>query len=229
MAPAPSRPDADALAAIQMEEHRKKFDSHIAAAEQAQAQSRNGGLMSQARYEGIVSHLRVFDSLPRKERNYSIHQRYRIQLVGATAWLVPRAEANSLEGLKRYVHTGELFEVLLSEHQAIGHAKHETLHKAICKKYVNITRKVGDIFCQCCPGCIRAQPRPPGREGHKPILTHGFGARGQVDLIDMQSCPDGEYKWLLVYVDHGIKWCDVRALKSKKVSVPTKCPRHPLA
>jgi hypothetical protein len=50
-----------------------------------------------------------------------------------------------------------------------------------------------------------------------------------VDLIDMQSCPDGEYKWLLVYVDHGIKWCDVRALKSKKVSVPTKCPRHPLA
>jgi hypothetical protein len=142
MAPAPSRPDADALAAIQMEEHRKKFDSHIAAAEQAQAQSRNGGLMSQARYEGIVSHLRVFDSLPRKERNYSIHQRYRIQLVGATAWLVPRAEANSLEGLKRYVHTGELFEVLLSEHQAIGHAKHETLHKAICKKYVNITRKV---------------------------------------------------------------------------------------
>ena len=77
-------------------------------------------------------------------------------------------------------------------------------------------------------GCgLVAAVAPHGREGHKPILTHGFGARGQVDLIDMQSCPDGGLKWLLVYEDHDTKWNDVRALKSKKVSVPTPTAAAP--
>ena len=34
----------------------------------------------------------------------------------------------------------------------------------------------------------------------------------QLDLIDLQSCPDGDFKWLLHYVDHGLKVVDNRAL-----------------
>ena len=41
--------------------------------------------------------------------------------------------------------------------------------------------------------------------GIKNIVTEGFGVRGQVDLIDFQSMPDGEFKFLLNYIDHGIK------------------------
>ena len=52
--------------------------------------------------------------------------------------------------------------------------------------------------------------------GHKPILARGFGRRGQVDLIDFQSCPDGTFKFLLNYQDHGIKFHVSRALTSKR-------------
>ena len=52
--------------------------------------------------------------------------------------------------------------------------------------------------------------------GHKPILTHGFGSRGQVDLIDFQSYPDGTFKLLLNYQDHGIKFHGSRVLTSKR-------------
>ena len=41
--------------------------------------------------------------------------------------------------------------------------------------------------------------------GHVPILTQGFGTRGQVDLIDFQSIPDGDFRFLLNYVDYGTK------------------------
>ena len=41
--------------------------------------------------------------------------------------------------------------------------------------------------------------------GHQPILTSGFGTRGQIDLIDLQNAPDGEFKFLLTYIDHGTK------------------------
>ena len=36
-----------------------------------------------------------------------------------------------------------------------------------------------------------------------------------MDLIDMQTCPDGEYKWLLVYQDHFTKFVQLRPLKNK--------------
>ena len=41
--------------------------------------------------------------------------------------------------------------------------------------------------------------------GIKNIVTKGFCVHGQVDLIDFQSMPDGEFKFLLNYIDHGIK------------------------
>lgn len=49
----------------------------------------------------------------------------------------------------------------------------------------------------------------------RPITTDGFNVRGQVDLIDFQSTPDGEYKWLINYQDHGTKFLHLRPLKTK--------------
>jgi hypothetical protein len=33
----------------------------------------------------------------------------------------------------------------------------------------------------------------------KPIVSKDFNSRCQVDLIDLQSRPDGEYKFIMVY------------------------------
>lgn len=37
----------------------------------------------------------------------------------------------------------------------------------------------------------------------------------KVDYIDMQSNPDGEYKWIMVYEDHLTKYCIVLPGKTK--------------
>ena len=104
------------------------------------------------------------------------------------------------------------------------------------------------MFTECCPVCTKALPRKVSTAGHQPILTMGFGNRGQVctvrvpyrthtrdvavlppsctpvhvltpqvDLIDFQSCPDGEYKFLMNYQDHGVKFYDNRPLTHKTV------------
>ena len=39
--------------------------------------------------------------------------------------------------------------------------------------------------------------------------------RGQVDLIDFQSCKDGEFTFLMNFQDHGTKFLHLRPLKSK--------------
>ena len=40
-------------------------------------------------------------------------------------------------------------------------------------------------------------------------------SRAQVDLIDMQSQPDGDLKWILVYQDHLTKFEQLRPVTSK--------------
>ena len=53
------------------------------------------------------------------------------------------------------------------------------------------------------------------KEVVKPILTEELNGRWQVNLIDYQSRPDGEYKFVLVYQDHFTKYVLLRALKKK--------------
>ena len=50
------------------------------------------------------------------------------------------------------------------------------------------------------------------------ILSKEFSARGQVDLIDMQSLPHGSFKWIMVYQDHLTKFVVIRPLISKRAA-----------
>ena len=49
----------------------------------------------------------------------------------------------------------------------------------------------------------------------KPMLSETFNSRAQMDLVDMQSCADGEFKWIMVYQDHFTKFVQLRPLRSK--------------
>ena len=39
-----------------------------------------------------------------------------------------------------------------------------------------------------------------------------------MDLIDLQSCPDGPFKFLLNYQDHGVEFYDNHPLESKRTA-----------
>ena len=101
-------------------------------------------------------------------------------------------------------HHGRVFADLLKIHVDGGHCKNKTfLQRIVIAHGKSIPRWAAEAFVNCCPACVRRLPRKPSSAGHKPILTKGLGSRGQVDLIDFQSCPDGSFKFLLNYQDHG--------------------------
>ncbi|KAL4119028.1 hypothetical protein QTP88_011901 [Uroleucon formosanum] len=50
----------------------------------------------------------------------------------------------------------------------------------------------------------------------KPIVSKDFNERGQIDLVDFQSLPDGKYKWILNYQDHHTKFISLLPLESKR-------------
>ena len=72
------------------------------------------------------------------------------------------------------------------------------------------------MFRNLCVECNRTKKRNKTTGlSCKPILSKTFNSRGQMDLIDFQTCPDGEFKWLLVYQDHFTKFVQLRPLKNK--------------
>ncbi|GFU68908.1 SCAN domain-containing protein 3 [Trichonephila clavipes] len=68
-----------------------------------------------------------------------------------------------------------------------------------------------------------------------PIVSRDFNRCGRVDLVDLQSIPDRNYKWLLHYQDHTTKFSFLRPLTSKratevalellKIFLEVGCPR----
>lgn len=114
------------------------------------------------------------------------------------------------------LHMQNMYAHLVGVHEAGGHCKARSFEMKVKAKYARIPRWVLELICETCPICVSRVNRKPASAGHQPILTRGFGSRGQIDLIDMQSCKDGDYKFLLNYQDHGLKFYDNRPLTSKR-------------
>jgi hypothetical protein len=97
----------------------------------------------------------------------------------------------ALDQATQVTHQGKVFEDLLAVHVSGGHCKAKAFRDGVKKNFgKSVPQWVKEILLETCPTCVRRLPRKPSSAGHKPILTVGLGSRGQVDLIDFQSCPD---------------------------------------
>ena len=122
---------------------------------------------------------------------------------------------NNVHRCPRIAHMENLFEELSASHEYMGHAKVERTYKEIQTKCSNISRPLVEMFIHVCPRCTLDKSVPSRKLPLVPILSDTFNDRGQVDLIDMQAQPDGEYRWILNYQDHLTKFCHLRALRKK--------------
>ena len=109
----------------------------------------------------------------------------------------------------------DLYKIHKSDHCK---CKGNTLAKRSKQAHDNIPRDLCKLFTDCCLSCISVMKAKKPVAGIKNIVTDGFGVRGQVDLIDFQSMPDGQFKFLLNYIDHGIKKLMSIPLVAKRVS-----------
>jgi hypothetical protein len=67
------------------------------------------------------------------------------------------------------------------------------LYACLGEQFKNIGCELCKMFTDMCPICITRMKRNQLVVGIKPIITHGFGTQGQVDLIDFQSMLDGDF------------------------------------
>lgn len=113
-----------------------------------------------------------------------------------------------------YLHSEDLFDILHDTHLSIGHGGRTRMEKELQAKYKNITKEVIMLYLTLCKPCQQKNSKLRKILTSKPIK--GINSKCQVDLIDMQLNPDGEYKFIMHYQDLCTKLSFLRSLKSKR-------------
>lgn len=85
----------------------------------------------------------------------------------------------------------DYFDKLYEAHTETGHGGRDRV-RTYCKDKWIIAKEACQLFVSMCRTCNLKRVMPTKGVVIKPILSDGFNSRGQVDLIDFQSCADGK-------------------------------------
>ncbi|GIY69367.1 SCAN domain-containing protein 3 [Caerostris darwini] len=115
----------------------------------------NSVLLTKRKYDSIIADVKRIKTSNKKEspRDYRIIKKYDVLTVqGCEKLIVPRSDAAE-EGVKKFVHAEELFDVLDSTHQAVGHVGRHTMIKQLNALYKNVTQAQIKLFLDLCEPC----------------------------------------------------------------------------
>ena len=98
-----------------------------------------------------------------------------------------------------------------------GSKKHRMKHPSTLL-YWKADTHTHKLYKSLCMECQRQRRRPTTKGTVvRSILSADYGARAQVDLVDMQSMPHGFF--VMVYQDHLTKFCIPRPIPCKRATV----------
>uniref|UniRef100_A0A914CWL8 Integrase zinc-binding domain-containing protein n=1 Tax=Acrobeloides nanus TaxID=290746 RepID=A0A914CWL8_9BILA len=100
-----------------------------------------------------------------------------------------------------------LFDLINEAHIQTQHGGRDIIMDHL-KHYFGIPRQAYKIFLDNCEVCQRKKKIPQKEVVIKPILSEDFNSRAQLDLIDIQANPDGDYKFLMAY-QMALKWSNL--------------------
>ena len=146
-----------------------------------------------------------------------VFKRYDVVTVAGINKLIRRSTKD--DNIQYFACIEEMYHIIQSAHVKVGHGGIHKTTKEVITNYANVTRDAISVFLSNCEPCITKKSRQESRKTVvKPITSSDFNSRAQVDLIDMQSQPDGDFKWIFHYQDHLTKFSTLRPLTSKRAS-----------
>nr|XP_012321234.1 SCAN domain-containing protein 3 [Aotus nancymaae] len=199
-------------AEIELENMREKFFRSLAVL--LENKSNNTKIFSKAKYCQLIKEVKEAKAKAKKESvDYRRLARFDVILVQGNEKLIEAINGET-DKIRYYLHSEDLFDILHDTHLSIGHGGRTRMEKELQAKYKNITKEVIMLYLTLCKPCQQKNSKLKKVLASKPIKE--VSSRCQVDLIDMQLNPDGEYKFIMHYQDLRTKLSFLRSLKSKR-------------
>ncbi|XP_023239475.1 KRAB-A domain-containing protein 2-like [Centruroides sculpturatus] len=153
------------------------------------------------------------------KKKQAVHYRrikhYKILTIGGEEKLIAPTKEEDGE-IRYYICYEDLFNILEETHVAVGHSGRTWMLKECNCKYKNVTVEATMTYLKLCQPCQKKQKNLKKGIVVRPILHSEMNSRCQVDLIDLQTTPDRNYKFILVYQVHLTKSVILRALQTKR-------------
>jgi len=173
--------------------------------EEFASKSYKTNILSRNKYEEILNNLK-------SQKNTRTSRRYFLENVGIEEEEIRLKRRGSN---KIVLPIDDFYKVIEKIHIELGHARRNITGKRIHKIYANIGYGVVQLFIDCCKQCQQKASKQKKGIVVRPILEDAFNSRCQLDLIDMQTRPDGDYKFIFNYQDHFTKYLRLHPLKTK--------------
>ena len=167
----------------------------------------------------IIDELRKAEILKtsKTRHQYRLLNRYKLIQNGEEEQLVERKkDIEETTEPRKVLSIDESYEVLVEIHKQTMHGGINMMLQLVKKSYSNITQSLVTKFVALCPHCASKSIKPKAGLVIKPIRSHNFASRGQIDLMDFQSIAYNGYRFIFNYQDHFTKFVWLRALKTKR-------------
>ncbi|KRX44246.1 KRAB-A domain-containing protein 2, partial [Trichinella sp. T9] len=175
----------------------------------------NGTIFPTSQRDQIITDiLRIQSDGPKSARDYNLKNRYGVLKIGEENKLI-RLGKN--EAIRCIASIEEMFDVINDAHQKIGHGGEKKTFREAQNKWANVTQEACHLFLTFCEECHKKRARKlPKSLVVKPLVSTNLMSRAQVDLINFQTMPDGDFKYIMTYLNHFTKFCILSPLKSKR-------------
>ncbi|CAF1500165.1 unnamed protein product, partial [Rotaria sordida] len=196
---------------------KNKFNSEILSSKN---NSSNNPLFTLKRYNQtieLINGAKLKRYIDRNEKEIALLKKYDVIHVGRQQKLVKNINSSEGDIIKYYLILDELFDSIYTAHIKIGYRDINSTMREIKKSMLVLQKTHIKLFISGCHECKIKQTKPKNSPKLvvQPVISNDFNEHGQVDLIDMQSCPDATFKVILNYQDHFTKFCILKAMKTK--------------
>lgn len=175
----------------------------------------NNKLWNLSQQESVIKTLSEVEAGVKKTaKHYRCEKSYEVMKLGTEVDVIVKRKNPEVDPIIRFVPYENCYDKLLEAHLQTGHGGRDRMLYYMKNKWL-ISKNTCKLFVSMCKICNRKRAAVRKSVVVKPILSEHFNSRGQVDLMDFQSCADGEYHWLMNYQDHHTKFLHLRPLKSK--------------
>ena len=197
------------MAQQSLQEFRREFDDSVK--KLVAEKGKSTLLLTRQQYDAIVNRLLEMrnNDVRKSTKDYRMLNKYEVFDVNAEKKL------RKVGTVKRYLCIEELFDAIHTAHLSTGHGARDITHNKTTQSYANTTKEVIQLYVNLCAPCNLKKSKVRKSLVVKPIISNEMNSRCQVDLIDMQSQPDNDYKFIMNYQDHLTKFVVLRPLYTK--------------
>lgn len=205
---------------INVSEMKREFNKRLN--ELLMLKNHNAQLYTKPAYFELLEKVKEAQNVQNHKRPEHYQRLKRFEVVkmadGTEKLIVPGPLSKST--IRCYVHTEEIFDILHKAHTVdTNHGGRNRMDKYVNQYYKNITREVIIMYLNLCTVCGKQYTTKKNGPLDNdvvatPTLINKTNMRCYIDVIDMQSRADEQWRFVLIYQDDRTKFIQLRPLKT---------------